>query len=233
MGEEPWRVTVSGEPGIDTIHATPALSMAEMERRIGMSLEPSPLLVTFHPATLEPGQAEAQIAELLAALDAMGMPTVFTAPNADADGRIIITRVQNFVRDHPNSRFVTNLGTAAYLSMMRRSAAMIGNSSSGIVEAASFELPVVNLGSRQRGRSCGKNVIHAELKTETIVRAIRSAVSPAFRESLRGLVNPYGDGKAAPRIVEVLKTVPLDRNLLVKTFYSAGEFSSCEEATFQ
>ena len=231
MGEQPWRVTVSGEPGLDTISATPALSRTEMERRIGMSLQLPPLLVTFHPATLELGQAATHIPELLAALDSMGMPIVFTAPNADTEGRVIATRIQDFVRDHPNSRYLTNLGTTAYLSMMRCCAAMVGNSSSGIVEAASFELPVVNLGSRQQGRLWGKNVIHAEIKTDTIIRAIRLAVSPGFRESLRGLANPYGDGKAAPRIVEVLKTVPLDRNLLVKTFYSTCEFSSREEAT--
>lgn len=230
MGEEPWRVTVSGEPGLDNISATSALSSAEMEGRIGMSLEPPPLLVTFHPATLELGQTEMQTSELLTALEAVGMPIVFTAPNADAEGRVIATRIQDFVLHHPRSRYVTNLGTAAYLSMMRCSAAMVGNSSSGIVEAASFELPVVNLGSRQQGRLCGKNVIHAEMKTDTIIRAIRLALAPAFRERLRGLANPYGDGKAAPRIVEVLKTVPLDRNLLVKTFYSTREFSSPEEA---
>jgi len=230
MGEQPWRVTVAGEPGLDNISATPALSIAEVEKRIGMSLQHPPLLVTFHPATLELGQAETHVPELLAALDTMGMPMVFTAPNADTEGRVIATRIQGFVRHHPNSRYVTNLGTAAYVSMMRCSAAMVGNSSSGIVEAASFELPVVNLGSRQQGRLCGKNVIHAEMKADTIIRAIRLAVSPGFRESLRGLTNPYGDGKAAPRIVEVLKTVPLDRNLLVKTFYSKGEFSSREEA---
>jgi UDP-N-acetylglucosamine 2-epimerase (non-hydrolysing) len=230
MGEQPWRVTVSGEPGLDTISATPALSSAEMERRIGMSLQLPPLLVTFHPETLELGHSETHVPELLAALDTMGMPIVFTAPNADTEGRVIATRIQDFVRDHPNSRYVTNLGTTAYSSMMRCSAAMVGNSSSGIVEAASFELPVVNLGSRQQGRLWGKNVIHAEIKTDTIIRAIRLAVSPGFRESLRGLANPYGDGKAAPRIVEVLKTVPLGRNLLVKTFYSTGDVSSREEA---
>ena len=87
----------------------------------------------------------------------------------------------------------------------------------------SFELPVVNLGSRQRGRVCGKNVIHAELKADAIVRAIRLALSPGFRESLRGLTNPYGDGKAAPRIIEVLKTVRLDHALLNKTFHSTSE----------
>ncbi len=223
MGEQPWRVTVSGEPGIDTIHSTAMLSAVELEVLIGMSMEPSPLLVTFHPATLEPGQAEAQIAELLSALDSVEMPIVFTAPNADTEGRVIIAYVQDFVLRHPNSRYVQNLGSTAYLSTMRRSAAMVGNSSSGIVEAASFELPVVNVGTRQQGRVAGKNVIHAEVKRDTIVRAIRLALSPAFRKSLQGLVNPYGDGKATPRIVEVLKTVSLDRNLLVKTFYSAGQ----------
>lgn len=230
MGEEPWRVTVSGEPGLDNISEIGPVPTSEIEARIGMALDPSPLLVTFHPATLEPGQAEIQVAELLAALDVVGMPIVFTAPNADAEGRIIIARLDDFVRNHPNSRLVTNLGTAAYLSMMRNSAAMVGNSSSGIVEAASFELPVVNLGSRQRGRVCGKNVIHAEMKADEIVRAIRSALQPAFRDHIRGLINPYGDGKAAPRIVEVLKSVPLDRTLLTKSFYSTGEFSSREIA---
>ena len=227
MGEAPWRVTVSGEPGVDNIWATPASPMAEIEARIGMPLEPAPLLITFHPATLEPGQAQTQVAELLAALDTIGMPMIFTAPNADAEGRVIIAHIRDFVRDHPKSRLVTSLGTAAYLSTMRRSAAMVGNSSSGIVEAASFELPVVNLGSRQRGRICGKNVIHAEMKADTIIRAIRLALSTAFRDGLRGLSNPYGDGKAAPRIVEVLRTVPLDSVLLEKSFYSPGEFSSC------
>lgn len=228
MGEEPWRVTVSGESGLDNIRAIHELSTSEIERLIGMPLEPPPLLVTFHPTTLELGQTEIQAVEMLTALDAVGIPTVFTAPNADTEGRVIATRIQDFVRQHPNSRYVTNLGTQAYLSMMHRSAAMIGNSSSGIVEAASFQLPVVNLGSRQRGRVCGKNVIHTELKADVIVRAIRLALSPDFRECLRGLTNPYGDGKAAPRIVEVLKTVPLDRNLLIKKFHPTGELSPRE-----
>jgi UDP-hydrolysing UDP-N-acetyl-D-glucosamine 2-epimerase len=231
MGEEPWRVTVSGEPGLDNICTVPALSTAEIERLIGMTLEPRPLLVTFHPATLELGQIETQTAELLAALDTVGMPIVFTAPNADTEGRIIAARIRDFVRTHANSRYVTNLGTSAYISMMRQSAAMVGNSSSGIVEAASFELPVVNLGSRQRGRLSGKNVIHAELQADAIVRAIRLASSPDFRECLRGLANPYGDGKAAPRIIEVLKTVPFGRNLLIKTFHSTSELSATRDRT--
>lgn len=230
MGEQPWRVTVSGEPGLDNISAKPALSSKEMEELMGISMIPPPLLVTFHPATLEVGQTEKQIMQVLAALDAIEMPIVFTAPNADAEGRVIAARIQDFVRNHPRSRYVTNLGTPAYLSMMRCSAAMVGNSSSGIVEAASFGLPVVNLGSRQQGRVCAKNVIHSEIETGAIIRAIELAVSPAFRDRLRGLVNPYGDGNAATRIVEVLKTVPLDHSLLLKTFYSGGKLRWQEES---
>jgi UDP-hydrolysing UDP-N-acetyl-D-glucosamine 2-epimerase len=229
MGEEPWRVTVSGEPGLDNITTVPQLSLAELETRIGMTLEPAPLLVTFHPATLELGQIEMQTTELLAALDTVGMSVVFTAPNADTESRIVATRIQDFVARHSNSRYVTNLGTTAYLSMMRRCAAMVGNSSSGIVEAASFQLPVVDVGSRQQGRIHAINVIHSELTAEAVVCAIRLALSPDFRHTLQRLKNPYGDGKAANRIVEVLKTVPLDRHLLVKAFHTIGQVSSNEE----
>jgi UDP-hydrolysing UDP-N-acetyl-D-glucosamine 2-epimerase len=229
MGEEPWRVTVSGEPGLDNVATVPELSLVEIEDRIGMALEPPPLLVTFHPATLELGQNEMQTTELLSALDTIGMSIVFTSPNADTEGRMIAARIQDFVAHHPNCRYVTNLGTAAYLSMMRRCAAMVGNSSSGIVEAASFQLPVVDVGSRQRGRIHGANVIHCELKAGAVVHSIRSALSPDFRETLRGLKNPYGDGKAADRIVQVLKSVPLNRHLLVKTFRTVGQVGSYEE----
>ena len=228
MGEEPWRITISGEPGLDNLSAVPDLPTHELEQRIGMSLTRAPMLVTFHPVTLELGQAEKQIGELLRALDRVGMPVVFTAPNADTDGRIIALRIQDFVDKHPDSCLVTSLGTAAYFSMMRRSAAMVGNSSSGIIEAGSFELPVVNIGSRQRGRFAPKNVIHCEPSAEAIEVAIGRAVSSDFRSGLRGIVNPYGDGQAASRIINVLKTVPLDAPLLKKPFFSVQEDSSFE-----
>lgn len=230
MGEEPWRITISGEPGLDNVSATPELSRHELEQRIGISLEPSPLLVTFHPVTLELGQAGKQIDEVLAALDAVGMPIVFTAPNADTEGRIIARRIEEFVQEHSNTRLVTSFGTAAYFSIMRCSAAMVGNSSSGIIEAASFDLPVVNIGSRQRGRFSPKNVIHCEPSKDAVEVAIRRAVSPDFRSGLVGLENPYGDGKAASRIINVLKTVPLDGTLLKKSFFPVSEVGSCEPA---
>jgi UDP-hydrolysing UDP-N-acetyl-D-glucosamine 2-epimerase len=228
MGEEPWRITISGEPGLDNLSAIPDLSTHELEQRVGMSLEPAPLLVTFHPVTLELGQAERQIAALLVALDRVGIPVVLTAPNADTEGRVIARRIQEFVEQHQNSRLVTSLGPAAYFSIMRRSPAMVGNSSSGIIEAASFELPVVNIGARQRGRFSPRNVIHCEPLAEAIEAGIRRAVSPNFRSGLRGLENPYGDGKAASRIINVLKTAPLDGTLLKKPFFPVQEVSSWE-----
>jgi len=144
---------------------------------------------------------------------------VFTYPGADAGARSIIAAVEEFAKDRPRVRCVNSLGSQAYFSLLRLAAAMLGNSSSGIIEAASFELPVVNVGNRQRGRLRAANVIDVPCVREEIYRAIRTATSAPFRESLRGLRNPYGDGHAAERIVEVLRDVVLDERLIVKRFH--------------
>jgi UDP-hydrolysing UDP-N-acetyl-D-glucosamine 2-epimerase len=175
--------------------------------------------VTYHPVTLEYEQASWQIHELLAALDELGLPVVFTLPNADTGGQTIITALQTYVESHANARMVDNLGTQAYFSMMRIASAMVGNSSSGILEAASFHLPVVNIGNRQRGRMHAENVLDVAYEQTAIVAGIRAAVDPAFRAALAALVNPYGDGHAAERIVERLETIPLDERLVTKHFY--------------
>jgi UDP-N-acetylglucosamine 2-epimerase (non-hydrolysing)/GDP/UDP-N,N'-diacetylbacillosamine 2-epimerase (hydrolysing) len=219
LGEDPWRVLVSGAPGLDHLRTLPLLSPAEIESRFGITTSPPPLLVTFHPVTLEPGQAEAQARELLNALERAGLPMIFTQPNADAGGRLIGSLIDGFVASHPLARRVDNLGTAGYFSLMRVAAAMVGNSSSGIIEAASFELPVVNVGSRQGGRVRAANVIDVGNAGDAILAAIRKAVDPAFRAGLSGLVNPYGDGQASTAIVERLRTVALDERLRVKRFH--------------
>lgn len=225
LGEEGWRVTVSGAPGLDPIRAHTPIATAELESRIGLPLDAAPLLVTFHPATLEPGQAAAQIAELIAAIDGTVMPIVFTYPNVDAGSVAILDALHRYVAATPRARLVANLGTAAYFSLMGRAAAMVGNSSSGIIEAASFELPVVNVGMRQQGRLRGANVIDVPCERSAIARAIATATSADFRRSLTGLVNPYGDGRAAGRIAGVLKSVSLDRTLLAKRFVDADGVS--------
>ncbi len=219
MGEEPWRITVSGAPSLDTLRAFVPLEAKQLEQMIGLPLQPAPLLVTYHPVTLEYGQAAYQIEQLLAALDAIGLPVIFTAPNADPEGRLIATAIQHYVRQHANAIFLKNLGTRAYFSLMQHASAMVGNSSSGIIEAASFHLPVVNIGNRQRGRLRPRNVLDVGHDAQAIIQAIRQAISPAFRAGLHDLNNPYGDGHAAERIVHVLRSVPLDSTLLVKRFW--------------
>ncbi len=226
MGEEPWRVTVTGEPGLDNLKEITVLASVELEKVVGLPLNPAPLLVTFHPVTLEPNETERSIVALLAALEELAMPVIFTYPNADTGGRIIIEHIEQFVRTHPNGRVVVSLGPQGYFSLMNCSAAMLGNSSSGIVEAASFELPVVDIGNRQRGRVRSQNVIHAEPDQESVLRAARMVLSPSFKCRLRGLKNPYGDGNAAQRIIEVLKVTPLESRLLVKCFHNVGETQS-------
>lgn len=219
LGENPWRVTVSGAPSLDNLRHLPTVPAAELESMLGMPLEPRPLLVTFHPVTLEYDDTAAHISALLSALDAVGRPVIFTFPNADTSGRIIIEAIKDYVASHSNARAVVNLGTANYFSLMGHAAAMVGNSSSGIIEAASFRLPVLNLGSRQRGRIYGENVVTVECNREAILEGIQRLTAPQFRESLQMMQNPYGDGCAADRIVNVLKDAKLDRDLIQKSFH--------------
>jgi UDP-N-acetylglucosamine 2-epimerase (non-hydrolysing)/GDP/UDP-N,N'-diacetylbacillosamine 2-epimerase (hydrolysing) len=218
MGEEPWRITVSGAPGLDNLRDTPLQSRAELAREFGLDLPGPFLLVTYHPVTLEYQDTAAQVTELLAALDAVDLPVVFTAPNADTHGRVIAGMLHDYAAARPRAYLVDSLGTQGYFSLMSHAAAMAGNSSSGIIEAASFALPVVNVGTRQRGRLRAANVIATGYGRDEIRAALERALSPAFRAGLAGLANPYGDGHASERIVARLKEVALDRALLHKQF---------------
>jgi UDP-N-acetylglucosamine 2-epimerase (non-hydrolysing)/GDP/UDP-N,N'-diacetylbacillosamine 2-epimerase (hydrolysing) len=139
-----------------------------------------------------------------------------TYPNADTAGRTIIERIEAFAASRPRVRLVKSLGDLLYLSLLTHADAMVGNSSSGIIEAPSFGLPAVNVGSRQRGRLRGPNVIDVGASRDEILRGIEVALAPGFRERLRGIPNPYGDGRAAPRIVRVLREVLLDAQLIQK-----------------
>jgi UDP-hydrolysing UDP-N-acetyl-D-glucosamine 2-epimerase len=225
MGEQPQRVFISGGPAIDVIHSTRPTPRTELEQRVGITLEPAPMLVTFHPVTLEYGAAATQSRALMAALATVERPILFTYPSADTAASAIIAAINEFVAQRANARVVKSLGTADYLGMMAISAAMVGNSSSGIVEAPSFGLPVVNIGNRQRGRLRAANVIDCEAESGAIAAAIERAVNLDFRASLKGLVNPYGDGHAAERIVRVLREVPLDANLVEKRFYDLPDLA--------
>lgn len=220
LGEHPERVFHCGAPSLDNLLEIAWVSQAELAERLGLSLDTPPLLVTLHPVTLQHDLVEAHCDALLKALERTDLPVVFTYPNADTGGQTIIRKIEQYVARRPQAVVATDLGTEGYFSLMRHAGAMVGNSSSGIIEAASFELPVVNIGIRQSGRVRGANVIDCDPSEAAITKAIETAVSGPFRAGLRGLRNPYGDGRAAERIVEQLKRVDLDDDRLFhKQFY--------------
>lgn len=221
MGEEPWRVHCPGAPGLDRFRTMTWLSREALRARLGLALGGQTLLVTYHPVTLELEASEAHLVALVTALAQVGGEIVVTYPGADAASQRIIETLRVFAGSRRDVRFVPSLGDDVYCSLMRVVDAMVGNSSSGIIEAASFGLPVVNIGNRQRGRVRAGNVIDVAPSRAAILEGIRRAVDPAFRRSVAELGNPYGDGHAAPRIVKVLSEVDVGPRLLVKRFVDA------------
>jgi GDP/UDP-N,N'-diacetylbacillosamine 2-epimerase (hydrolysing) len=218
MGEEPWRVVVSGAPALDNLSEIRLMKRQELEDRFGFNLQNPTLLVTYHSVTLECENTKYQVDELLAALAQSKFNLIFTSPNADMQGRVILNAIRDFASGNPDARLVPSLGQEAYFSMMAIVAAVVGNSSSGIIEAASFHLPVVNIGNRQRGRVRGPNILDVGYSRGEILQGIHRASDPAFKKSLIGIGNLYGDGNAASRILSKLKSVPLDQGLIAKHF---------------
>jgi UDP-hydrolysing UDP-N-acetyl-D-glucosamine 2-epimerase len=219
MGEEPWRVLVTGAPSLDSINLSDLMSRSELEAKFGWDLSQPTLLVTSHPVTLEYENTREYTESLLAALDESGLNVIFTYPNSDTHGRVIAELINDYVASHERARLTISMGSQAYFSLMNQVQAMVGNSSSGIIEAASFNLPVVNIGNRQHGRFHGPNVVDVGSSKQEVLKGVQQAISEEFRSSLGDLVNPYGDGTASQKIVGRLKEVPLDQRLLQKCFY--------------
>jgi UDP-N-acetylglucosamine 2-epimerase (non-hydrolysing)/GDP/UDP-N,N'-diacetylbacillosamine 2-epimerase (hydrolysing) len=214
MGEEPWRVHHAGAPSLDHLRRSPLLARAALEAKLGLKLTPPTLLATWHPVTiLRDTNAEADA--LFAALAQTPGKLIFVYPNADAGSLALIERTRALADTRPQTHIFVNLDAVTYWSLLGQVDALVGNSSSGIMEAASFALPTVNVGMRQQGRERARNVIDTPAETTAIQAAIRQALTPEFRNSLRGMANPYGNGTAAETIVRVLTTVSLD-GLLIK-----------------
>lgn len=220
MGEPPERVFTVGAPGLDHLTRTSLLNRDELERSLDFSLGELNFLVTFHPATLDEEDAASQCRALLKALDAF--PTariVFTLPNADPGGRAIIPWLESYVAQHPERcRLFASLGQQRYLSLLREVQVVIGNSSSGIIEAPSLGTATVNIGDRQQGRLRAASVIDCASEAHAIEAAIRQALEPAFRAQLADVQNPYGAGDASRRILDVLRGKDLT-GLARKSFY--------------
>lgn len=226
MGENTKNVFCFGAPGIDNIFKLPLLDQGKLYQELEIVTDKKIGLVTYHPVTLEKDTAEIQMSEILKALlEFQDIYWIFTFPNADTGGRIIIKMINDFVKNYPDKgRAYTSLGQVKYLSLLKHAALMVGNSSSGLIETPSFELPVVNIGDRQSGRIRGQNVIDLpEYKKESIIYAIKKALSIEFKNSLKGIQNPYGRGEASEKIIDKVKTISLVGNLLKKKFEDSGK----------
>jgi UDP-N-acetylglucosamine 2-epimerase (non-hydrolysing)/GDP/UDP-N,N'-diacetylbacillosamine 2-epimerase (hydrolysing) len=222
MGESPKTVFNFGAPGLDELVQEQGMTRFELERDLQVNLDVPVALVTYHPETHDVAGGREQIQRVLKAIERSGISAIFTMANADTGGEVINLRIRELCAKSPGRfKWIANMGRRRYLSFMRYAALMIGNSSSGLIEAPSFRLPVVNIGDRQRGRIRARNVLDAPGNEGAILKRIKQALSPRFKAALRGMQNPYdrfGDGRASDRIKEVLRTVKLTDELLKKQF---------------
>jgi GDP/UDP-N,N'-diacetylbacillosamine 2-epimerase (hydrolysing) len=219
LGEQPDRVFLVGGLGIDNIKKLDLLDRSRLEKALEFKLGPKNLLITFHPVTLENETSGRQMKELLAAVGALeDTHLIFTMPNADTHGRVIVDMIKQFVADHPNSRAYTSLGQSRYLSCIKYVDGVVGNSSSGLIEVPSFAKGTINIGDRQRGRLKANSVIDCEPYRKPITNALECLYSDKFKKKLENVHNPYGKGGASKKIVKILKDHPLE-SILKKTFH--------------
>lgn len=220
MGEEPDRVFNVGAMGVENamniaLNAG-VYSKRELEKQLGCKLDKYAIL-TFHPVTLEKQQAELEAKELMQAVSKYeDIVFICTKANADAEGRLINTYIQKYTEKYSNIHLYNSLGMKRYMSALRYAEFVIGNSSSGIIEVPSFNIPTINIGDRQKGRIQAKTVINCEANKESIIKSIDKALSKKFREQIVGASNPYGDGKTSEKIVNITKKFMIENKLKVR-----------------
>ncbi len=209
MGENPESVFVVGALGIDNIKKIPLMTQKELIKYSGVDFRKKIALMTYHPVTLDSyDSSEKQIQDILDALMETDLLVLMTMPNCDTSGNIIYQKIKTFSQKYPEKfTLIKSLGQKGYLSAMKYATLMVGNSSSGIIESASFKLPVVNIGDRQTGRFTSPNIIDCTCSQTTIKKAINKALSDKFKSSIAHLKSPYGDGNTAERIVGILESI--------------------------
>jgi len=216
MGEDPWRVFVVGAPGLNGILNEKLFSKKEIAQRYNLDLSKPILLVIQHPVSSEIEKTGRQMKETMEAIKELGYQAIVIYPNADAGGRKMIKVIEQY-RRYPFIQIYKSIARKDYLSLMQVASAMVGNSSSGIIEAPSFHLGVVNIGEREKGRERAENIIEADYDKEQIKKAIKKAIyDKKFIEKLRKCKNPYGDGEAGVRIADILSEMKIDEKLLQK-----------------
>ena len=218
LGEEPERVFNVGALGIDNIKKMKLLNKDEIESELGIKFKSKNLLITYHPVTLKKDESEKEFKTLLNFLREMEDTLfIFTKPNADTEGRKIIKLIEAFVKENKHKAIsFTSLGQLNYLSIMQYVDAVVGNSSSGIIEAPSLKVPTINIGDRQKGRIRAKSVIDCKGTEEDIKKAFDAICDKKFKETLKKISNPYGDGNSARKIKNILKH---DKISIIKKFY--------------
>ena len=219
LGESPKNVFLVGGLGVENIKRLQLLDRDVLESSLGLKFGLKNLLITFHPATLETASAKQQMEELLLALaDIQDTQLIFTLPNADSGARALITMVNNFIDQHPNAYVFTSLGYLNYLSCMAQVDGVVGNSSSGLLEAPTFKKGTINIGDRQRGRLQSESVINCEPSRNDIAIALMQLYSSEFQVRLSRASNPYEQENSTAKVVEILKKHPI-AGIIKKSFY--------------
>lgn len=217
MGEEPWRVFNVGQAGIENIKRLNLLDKEQLEKELNINFTKKVFLITYHPVTLELENIEEQIDNLLKAISNFDAQYIFTYPNADFGSKTIIHKINNFVKENNNAHICYSLGQVKYLSLLKYADIMIGNSSSGIIESPVFKIPVVNIGDRQKGRIRNNNIIDTNYSEKSITNAIDKALKDKkFKENLNFIDSVYGNGNTSKQIVEILKSITINKKLLSK-----------------
>lgn len=222
LGEQPEQVFCTGALGVNNIRNEKIMSLEELEQSLNFKLGERYLLITFHPVTMEAATAAEQCDNLLEALSEVNNEynLLFTLPNSDTDGRVIIKKINKYVVEHSDKAFaITSLGKKRYYSALKYAAAVIGNSSSGLVEAPSFKIPTLNIGDRQKGRTRGETVVDVPATLQGIKYGLRVVLSTAFKEKSQIATNPYEKGNTLENIFNIIKNYPLD-GIIQKSFYN-------------
>lgn len=220
MGEEPDRVKNVGAIGLDHLMRSKLMSLDELSKSLGFKITKPYFVLTFHPVTLDTNSSEKSLKEILDALDEFkDHQVIITHPNADDGGRSIIPLIENYANKRSSEvKSFISLGQLKYLSAIKNAAAVIGNSSSGIIEAPSFDVPTVNIGKRQLGRLSSKSVIHVDNGTKNITKAIKKAINRDYKMPGEKIINPYGNGDTSQKVIEMIKKAKYKKS---KKFYDS------------
>lgn len=221
LGESPKNVFNTGALGIENINLLKLFSKTEFEKSIGRKLAKKNVLITFHPVTLEKETSEEQFSNLIETLNEFeDLFLIFTYPNADNEGRIIIKMIDEYTKNNPNkSVSFISMGQLRYLSALQYVDFVIGNSSSGIIEVPSFKIPTINIGDRQKGRVMSASIINCLPTKKAIANAIKKAIAPLFKSEIKNISNPYDNGNSSATIVKKLKEIEINK-LLKKEFFN-------------